>query len=67
MTQWTEEAERDDRYYRRIARGIGLAGGATDAAGLVVHPPRHRVPWWWAGLVAVVIGWGVALFRIGRR
>ncbi len=67
VTQWTEEAERDDRQYRRIALGIGLAGGALT---LLVWSYILRVtesPWWWSGLVAVVIGWGVALFRIGRR
>ena len=44
VTQWTEEAERDDRHYRRIARGIGLAGAPLTLLVWVVHPPRDRVP-----------------------
>ena len=54
---------RDDRYYRRIALGVGLGGRRPHAAGLVVHHRVTESPWWWAGLVAVVIAWGVALYR----
>jgi len=67
VTQWTEEAERDDRHYRRIALGIGLSGGALTLLvwGYILR--QTESPWWYAGLATVVIGWGVALFRIGRR
>ena len=41
-TDWTAEAEADDRHYRRLALGVGLVGGAADAAGLDLHHRRDR-------------------------
>jgi type VI protein secretion system component VasK len=66
VTQWTEDAERDDRQYRRIALGIGLAGGVLTLLVWAYILSVTDSSWWAAGLIAVVIAWAIALFRIGR-
>ena len=65
-TRWTAQADVDDRYYRRLALGVGLVGGALSllvwASILTVAPG----PLAWIGLGAVVVAWGVTLFRLPR-
>jgi type VI secretion system protein ImpL len=61
---WTARAEEDDRYYRRVALVVGLVGGLLTLLGWVAILALSRDPWWAAGLGAVVVAWGVTLFRL---
>jgi hypothetical protein len=65
-TMWTEEAEADDRHYRRLALGVGLGGGLLTLLAWVYIIVVTGNPWWWLGLVAVILAWIVALFRVSR-
>jgi type VI secretion system protein ImpL len=65
-TEWTRRAEEDDRYYRRLALGVGLGGGLLTLLAWVYIILVTQNPWWWAGLIAVVVAWIVAGVRIAR-
>jgi type VI protein secretion system component VasK len=66
VTQWTGQAEDDDRFYRRLALGVGLvSGGLTMASWLGIIFATGN-PWWWIGPVVLALVWTVAAIRIGR-
>jgi type VI protein secretion system component VasK len=65
-TEWTAEAEADDRYYRRLAMGVGLGGAALTLMAWVYIIVVTQNSWWWLGLGVVVVAWIVALVRMSR-
>jgi type VI secretion system protein ImpL len=65
-TQWSAEAVEDDRHYRRLALGVGLAGGALTLLAWLYIIVLTQNRWWWLGLGAVCLAWAVTLFRLGR-
>jgi type VI secretion system protein ImpL len=65
-TEWTRQAVDDDRYYLRLALGVGLGGGLLTLLAWVYIIVVTENPWWWAGLIALVVAWIVASLRISR-
>jgi type VI secretion system protein ImpL len=70
VTEWTQQARDDDRYYRHVALGVGLVGGLlTLLAWVAILMNVAGSPWWWAwwaGPIAVVIAWIVTAARNSR-
>jgi type VI secretion system protein ImpL len=65
-TEWTADAQANDRYYRRLALGVGLGSGALTLLAwlyIIVETQNH---WWWLGLGAVIVTWVVAVVRLSR-
>ena len=54
-TDWTAEAEADDRHYRRLAIGVGLGGGFLTLLAWVYIIVVTQNSWWWLGLLAVIL------------
>jgi type VI secretion system protein ImpL len=65
LTDWTEEARRDDRAYRRTALVIGLVGGLLTLLAWAWIVRQH--PLWWIGLLAVVLAWIATILRLATR
>jgi type VI secretion system protein ImpL len=66
VTEWTRQAVDDDRYYRHLALGVGLAGGSLTLLSWVYIITVTQNPWWWSGPIGVIIAWIVASIRIRR-
>src|SRR5262249_50365436 len=60
----TARAEEDGRYYRRVALAVGLVGGLATLLSWVAILALSRDPRWAVGLGALVVAWGVTLFRL---
>jgi type VI protein secretion system component VasK len=65
-TEWTQQAEDDDRYYLRLALGVGLGGGSLTLLAWVYIIIVTQNPWWWVGPIAAIVAWIVSGIRIGR-
>ena len=65
-TTWTQHAIDEDRHFRRLALGVGLGGGLLALMAWLYIIVETQSPWWWAGLVAVIIAWIVVGLRISR-
>ena len=65
-TEWTAQAEADDRHYRRLALGVGLGGGLLTLMAWLYIIVVTQNSWWWLGLLAVVLTWIVAIVRLSR-
>jgi type VI secretion system protein ImpL len=65
-TSWTRDAESDDRHYRRLALGVGIAGGLLALLAWLFIIVQTGNPWWWAGPIALSVAWVVAVMRIAR-
>jgi type VI secretion system protein ImpL len=65
-TEWTRQAVDDDHYYCRLALGVGLGGGLLTLLAWVFIITVTQNPWWWTGLIAVIVAWIVASIRIRR-
>jgi type VI protein secretion system component VasK len=61
-TLWSRDAIADDRRYKRTAFGVGLAGALLTLSAWAYIVTLH--PLWWIGLIAIVLGWIVAVTRI---
>jgi hypothetical protein len=66
-TEWTAQAEAEDRHYRRLALGVGLGGGSLMVLAWVYILVVAQSSWWGLGLVAVILTWVVGIIRLGRR
>ncbi|MHC5542737.1 type VI secretion protein IcmF/TssM N-terminal domain-containing protein, partial [Singulisphaera rosea] len=66
FTQWTQQAEDDDRFFRRIALAVGLVGGFLVLMGWVAIIVASTSAWWWIGPFALGLVWIVAAFRFTR-
>jgi type VI protein secretion system component VasK len=65
-TEWTAQAEADDRHYRRLALGVGLVGGASTLLAWLYLIIVTGNPWWWVGPVVLLVTWIVAIVRLSR-
>jgi type VI secretion system protein ImpL len=69
-TEWTRQAREDDHHDRRIALGVGLAGGLLTLLAwiyILVKTAESPLWWaWWAGPIVVAVAWIVAAVRISR-
>jgi type VI secretion system protein ImpL len=65
-TEWTREAEEDDRSYRRIAMGVGLGGAFVSLLAWAYIIMVTRNPWWWIGPACLLLAWVVAAVRLSR-
>jgi type VI protein secretion system component VasK len=65
-TEWTAQAEADDRRYRRLALAVGLGGGAFTLLAWLYIIVVTGNPWWWIGPAALVVTWIVAIVRLAR-
>ncbi len=63
-TDWSEEADRQDRHYRRLALAVAILGGAGCLGAWMAI--ISRTPLAWAGLGAIGIAWAAALLKITR-
>jgi 1,4-dihydroxy-2-naphthoate octaprenyltransferase len=63
-TRWGIEALDEDRRYRRIALGVALAGGLMALVAWLYIIRETQNPFWWIGLVALIIAWIYAGIRI---
>ncbi len=65
-TRWTLGAETDDRHYRRLALGVGVAGGLLALLAWIFIVVQTGNPWWWAGPIVLAVAWIVTIVRIAR-
>ena len=63
-TEWTLDAEREDRHYRRLALYVGLVGGAIVLMAWAYI--LSLTPLGWVGLGALALAWVVAIVRVSR-
>jgi type VI secretion system protein ImpL len=65
LADWSEDARRDDRVYRRAALAVALVGGLLTLLAWSWIVRQH--PLWWIGFVAVIVAWMIALAVLIRR
>lgn len=66
VTQWTQQAQEDDRFYRRLALVVGLVGGGLALLTWLAIIVMTGNPIWWAGPIVMVVVWLVVFFRVVR-
>jgi type VI secretion system protein ImpL len=66
-TEWADEAREDDRWYQWMALVVGLGGALLTLLTWLYIIGVTQNPWWWIGLIAVVIVWIIAIVRLIYR
>ena len=66
MTQWTQQAKDDDRFYRKLALAVGLVGGGLSLLTWLAIITMTANSIWWAGPIVMVIVWLIVVFRVVR-
>lgn len=64
VTEWTRQAQDDDRFYRKLALAVGLIGGGLTMLswlGIIVATGNA---WFWIGPVALTVVWIAAALRL---
>jgi type VI secretion system protein ImpL len=63
-TRWAAVALEEDRRYRRIALGVAICGGLMTLIAWLYIISETQNPFWWIGLVAVIVAWIYAGVRV---
>jgi type VI secretion system protein ImpL len=63
-TKWSAEALEEDRRCRWIALGVALCGGLMTLIAWLYIISETQNPFWWLGLVALIVAWIYAGVRV---
>jgi type VI protein secretion system component VasK len=66
VTQWTQQAQDDDRFYRRLALVVGLVGGGLSLLTWFAIIAMTSSLIWWAGPVVMALVWLIVIYRVAR-
>jgi len=64
LTEWTTEAEVEDRHFKRVALAVGIVGVLL--ALVAWYYIATLTPLGWVGVIALSVTWIIALVRLGR-